>query len=219
VTDTPPWTAAPLVALDLEGTGAQDREREAILEIAVVPVAAGRPVPSSAYTSLINPGRPIPRRPWISPGLTDAVLADAPPLSEVEPHLAELLDGCWIVGHNVMVDWRLLHRRCPSVRPAGLIDTLRLARAAQPGIRGGMGLSALLERHGLTEHVTAAVPDGQPHRALWDTVAAAVLLSRLVADRWPASPPTLSELAHLASLPFDAAPAVTANDPQPDTLF
>ena len=37
------WSAAPLVALDLEGSGAQDRDDEAILEIAIVPIAGGQP--------------------------------------------------------------------------------------------------------------------------------------------------------------------------------
>ena len=82
-----PWTQAPLVALDLEGTGAQDRDDEGILEIALVPITAGRPSLDEAYTTLINPGRPIPRRPWISPGLTDATLATAPPLSDIAPEL------------------------------------------------------------------------------------------------------------------------------------
>jgi hypothetical protein len=40
----------PLAALDLEGSGAQDHEDEAILEIAVVPPAAGQP-PSPVKTS------------------------------------------------------------------------------------------------------------------------------------------------------------------------
>ena len=35
------WTGASLAALDLEGSGAQDHEDEAILEIAVVPLATG----------------------------------------------------------------------------------------------------------------------------------------------------------------------------------
>lgn len=77
-TSTGEWTTAPLVALDLEGSGAQDGDNEAILEIAVVPITAGQPDTTSAYTTLINPGRTIPRRPWISPGLTTAVLATAP---------------------------------------------------------------------------------------------------------------------------------------------
>ena len=127
-----PWTQAPLVALDLEGTGAQDRDDEAILEIALVPITAGRPAPNEAYTTLINPGRSIPRRPWISPGLTDATLATAPPLSDVEPELTWRLSGKILVGHNVSVDWRLLQRRCPAIQPAGLIDTLRLARHVHP---------------------------------------------------------------------------------------
>ena len=40
------WHAAFVVALDLEGSGAQDRDREAILEIALMPLAACR-APSS----------------------------------------------------------------------------------------------------------------------------------------------------------------------------
>ena len=66
------------MALDLEGSGAQDHDDEAILEIAIVPIIGGRPDTPAAYTTLINPGRTIPRRPWISPGLTTAVLATAP---------------------------------------------------------------------------------------------------------------------------------------------
>jgi DNA polymerase III subunit epsilon len=49
------WTAASLVVLDLEGSGAQDHEDEAILEIAVVPITAGQPDVPAAYPTLINP--------------------------------------------------------------------------------------------------------------------------------------------------------------------
>ena len=117
-----------LVALDLEGSGAQDHDQEAILEIALIPLRDRQPDMSDAYSTLIKPGRPIPQRPWISPGLTDDVLATAPPLADIEPRLAQLINGKHIVGHNIGVDWRLLHRRCPDLAPTGLIDTLRLAR-------------------------------------------------------------------------------------------
>src|SRR5689334_3064339 len=72
-----PWTHAPLVVIDLEGTGAQDGDAEAILEIAAVRLLNGRPDTGTAYTTLINPERPVPARPWISPGLTADVLATA----------------------------------------------------------------------------------------------------------------------------------------------
>ena len=80
------WINAPLVALDLEGSGAQDRDDEAILEIAIVPIRDGQPFLARHYTTLINPGRPIPRRPWISPGLTSKVLATAPTLPRSPPN-------------------------------------------------------------------------------------------------------------------------------------
>jgi DNA polymerase-3 subunit epsilon len=115
-------------ALDLEGSGAQDRDDEAILEIAVICIISGQPSQDGSYTTLINPGRPIPHRPWISPGLTTQTLTGAPPLSDVTPTLTARLNGKVIVGHNVGVDWRLLHRKCPEIQPEALIDTLRLAR-------------------------------------------------------------------------------------------
>ncbi|GAA3273585.1 hypothetical protein GCM10020218_018480 [Dactylosporangium vinaceum] len=80
---TRPWRAAPLVAVDLEGAGAQDRDNEAILEVAAIRLVDGVPDTTTAYTTLVNPGRPVPQRPWISPGLTDQMLAEAPPLSQI----------------------------------------------------------------------------------------------------------------------------------------
>jgi DNA polymerase-3 subunit epsilon/exodeoxyribonuclease X len=195
-----PWTDAPLVALDLEGTGAQDREDERILEIAVVPIAGGRPSLPDAYTTLLNPGQLIQQRPWISPGLTNAALADAPPLANVEPELARRLDGRLITGHNITVDWRLLHRCCPTVRPAGLIDTLRLARHIHPG-DNRKSLISLLERHGLTEEVTRCAPSSQPHRAMWDTLGVALLLPTLIEHLDASHALPLTELQRLAGIP------------------
>jgi DNA polymerase-3 subunit epsilon len=193
-----PWTDAPLVALDLEGTGAQDHDDEAILEIALVPITAGRPSLTDAYTTLINPGRPIQHRPWISPGLTNTTLASAPRLSDVAPELAQRIRGKVLVGHNVAVDWRLLHRRCPTIQPAGLIDTLRLARHIHGGAR--KSLSALLEHYTLTEQVTRLAQNSQPHRALWDTTGAALLLTALIRDLPNAGSLTFTELHHVSGL-------------------
>ncbi|GAA3844083.1 hypothetical protein GCM10022226_78960 [Sphaerisporangium flaviroseum] len=176
-----PWTAAPLVAFDLEGTGGQDRENEAILEVGVVPLEVGRPDMAGGYHSLVNPGRRIPRRPWISPGLTDDTLAAAPPVDVVAPQLAARLDRGYIVGHNIGVDWRLLSARCPGIRPAALIDTLKLARLVGRGT-SGRSLTVLLDHYRLTEEVTRLTSGGQPHRALWDATGAALLLAALIGD-------------------------------------
>lgn len=203
-----PWYQAPLVALDLEGSGAQDRDQEAILEIAAVPITNGQPDMDNAYCTLVNPGRPIPKRPWISPGLTNHTLRDAPTLDAVEPALAARLNGRYLVGHNLAVDWRLLHRRCPTIQPVGWIDTFRLARHL--GTATSNGLAQLATAHDLTAKIDTLAAGSQPHRALWDTVAAAVLLLTLIHQRWPA-PPTLDDLTNLAGIPFDR-PATRASD-------
>jgi DNA polymerase-3 subunit epsilon len=194
---TAPWASAPLTALDLEGSGAQDREDEAILEIAVIPLAIGLPDMSAAYCTLINPGRPIPKRPWISPGLTTTLLADAPEPGEVEPELARRINGRIIVGHNIGVDWRLLHRRYPRITPAALVDTLRLARHLKLG--GKNSLSALIAQVGIAAQVEQLALASQPHRALWDTTATALLLPALINAGWPAGI-TLGELLDIAQL-------------------
>jgi DNA polymerase III epsilon subunit-like protein len=211
-----PWATAPLTVLDLEGSGAQDREEEAILEIAVVPLAMGLPDISTAYCTLINPGRSIPKRPWISPGLTTEALATAPDPAAVERELAQRINGRIIVGHNVGVDWRLLHRRYPRITPAGLIDTLRLARHLKLG--GKNSLSALTTQTGIAAQVEQLAPGSQPHRALWDTTATALLLATLISIGWPAGL-TIGELRDIAEFdmtqPGDTAPTCQ----EQDTLF
>jgi DNA polymerase-3 subunit epsilon/exodeoxyribonuclease X len=191
------WADASLVALDLEGSGAQDHEDEAILEIAVVPLTAGQPDTAAAYATLINPGRHIPRRPWISPSLTNAALASAPFPAEVEPELARRVNGSILVGHNIGVDWRLLHRRHPAITPAALIDTLRLARHLKLGAKNS--LSALTAQFGLTAEIERLAAGSQPHRAPWDTIGAALLLPALIARAWPAGA-TLTELLGIAAI-------------------
>ena len=210
------WRTAPLVALDLEGSGAQDHENEAILEIAVVPLTGGQPDVTAAWTTLVNPGRTIPRRPWISPGLTTAVLAAAPAPGDIEPELARRLNGHIIVGHNVGVDWRLLHRRYPAIAPAGLLDTLRLARHLKLGSKNS--LSALIDQLELTAHVEHLAAGSQPHRALWDTVATALLLPSLAARRWP-SGASLAKIAEVAAADLSSGPPRPAGEAGQQTLF
>jgi DNA polymerase III subunit epsilon len=196
------WRDAALVGLDLEGSGAQDRDAEVILEIATVPIVAGQPAVGDAYCTLVNPGRTVAARPWISPGLTNAALADAPDLATVDAQLAARINGWVLVGHNVSVDWRLLHRRCPTLAPSGLLDTWKLARHVQAG--GSMALGALVDHQGLTDAVTGYAVGSQPHRALWDTVAAALLLAALV-DQLGRPDPSIGELLMIAGVPLEPA--------------
>ena len=75
------------------------------------------------------------------------------------------LSGKILVGHNVPVDWRLLRRRCPSIQPAGLIDTLRLARHLHPGLRQ-KSLGALIEHYNSTTKSPDRTEQPAPSRSM-----------------------------------------------------
>lgn len=204
------WGSANLVAVDLEGSGPQDPHGESILEIALVPIRAGTPDLDRAYTTLINPERRIRRGPWISPGLTNNALAVAPTLPTVIPKITEMVTGAVLVGHNVTVDWRLIHAHVPAAQPAALLDTLRLAKARRPDLKKGHSLGAWIERLDLADTITAAAPDSQPHRALWDTIAAAELLRTLMRDT-PPHQHSLTALLAIAGQPLTGKPEPTPN--------
>ena len=63
------------------------------------------------------------------------------------------------------------------------IDTLKLAREAWPGL-ASYALESLVETLQLKERIEMLVPDRSAHDALYDAVAAAVLLERLCNDGW-----------------------------------
>lgn len=206
------WKDATLVVLDLEGSGAQDRDSEVILEIAVVPMAAGRPSMPDAYTTVINPGRPVLRRPWISPGLSGRALASAPALGEIARELSRRMSGAFVVGHNIGVDWRLLTRRCPGITAGGLLDTLRLARHTRPDLKS-RSLTALLDHYQLTNTVTELAPETRPHRALWDATGAALLLAALINELpAPSAGLPLQHLLQIAGSPTTSDPPSVVPD-------
>lgn len=193
-----PWRhAATLVAVAVEGSGEQHHDDELILEVAAVRLANGSPAVGTSYSTLINPQRQIRRGNGIASGLTDQALAMAPPLGQVAPSLLSLLDGAILVGHNVGVDWRLLHRYMPALRVDGLIDTLTLTRRLLLRPEEAE-LTAALDAFGITGRVNAVVPAAQPHRALWDAAGAALLLEVLVGRSWQREP-SLGELLTAAA--------------------
>ncbi|MFD9950246.1 3'-5' exonuclease [Nonomuraea sp. NPDC059023] len=196
-----PWTTAPLVALDLEGTGGQDRDHEQILEIAIVPLDDGSPDLTAAWDSTINPGRIVAPRPWIARELTGDILFTAPSLDDIRAEIVGRLKQRIIVGHNIGVDWRLLHRLVPEAQPAALLDTARLYRHFHPASQR-WNLVRLLEKYALNAQVAQLVPKGSPHRALWDAVGAALLLPSLIEDLPGTASLTLEELTAVAGVPL-----------------
>ncbi|MBE9474963.1 MAG: 3'-5' exonuclease, partial [Chloroflexi bacterium] len=146
-----------LVALDIETTGL-DPKRDAIMEIGAVRFN-GRRV-EEEWSTLVNPGRAVP--PFISQltGITNQMVAHAPPFSDVSAELADFVGEARIIGHNVSFDLSFLRRqRLFSYNDA--IDTYEMASVLMPNA-SRYGLAALSR--------LLMVPLRATHRALDDAL-------------------------------------------------
>jgi DNA polymerase III epsilon subunit-like protein len=191
-----------LLVVDVEGNGANPPD---LVEVAAIPIVDGRPVPESAKTTLVRPPQPITAFATGVHHLTNTDVAHAPTWTSIAPYVQADLDGAWIAAHNASVDYNVLRRHLPTWEPAGVIDTLRLARATHPtGTRHG--LDALLAHIGAD---TTSIP-GRRHRAGFDAHATALLLLDLAAHH-----PTWNALVAVAVPPgMPGSPTPRRNEEQ-----
>ena len=160
---------APYVVFDLETTGSSAR-RGGITELGALKLLRGQVV--DRFSTLVNPGRPI--EPFVVrlTGITDRMVAEAPPVSEVMPRFEEFIEGSVLVGHNVHFDCSFVTAAREGVPlPNPVLDTLRLARCLMPGLKR-YRLSSLVSHFG--------VRDMPNHRALSDAAATAGVFLRLL---------------------------------------
>lgn len=179
--------------IDLETTGG-NRTEDAITEVGAVKVRGGEFI--GTFQTLVNPGRAIPPRVALLTGLTDAVVAAAPPIGAVLPSLLQFLGDAVIVGHNVGFDLAFLRRaldqggRPPLDGP--VVDTVALARRLVRDEVPDCRLGTLASRLRL---------DHRPsHRALDDALATVDLLHLLIERASGLGVTGLDDLVALASL-------------------
>ena len=159
--------------VDVETTGG-DPSRHRVIEVAVVALDDGAIV--DEWSTLIDPGCPIPPTITGLTGIDDAMVAGAPAFATIRDELHERLDGRVFVAHNVRFDFGFLRnelQRAGIVLRAPQLCTVRLSRALYPGHRGH-GLDALIARFALS-------CDGR-HRALGDVHATIGFLRAALAD-------------------------------------
>ena len=159
--------------VDVETTGGSPDRGHRITEIAVVEVRDGSI--SGEFQSLVNPGRPIPRRISELTGITNEMAAGAPFFDEVAYELFDRLDGRVFVAHNAPFDWRFVSYQLAdslgSVPQGPRLCTLQLARRLAPELVR-RNLDALAFHFG--------VPIHSRHRAHGDAMATARVLLRLL---------------------------------------
>lgn len=152
---TPPGK---LIFIDLETTGAS-AATDRITEIGLIEVGAGS---VDRWSSLVNPGIPIP--PFIQQltGIDDAMVRDAPPFAKLREALLERLTGSIFIAHNARFDHGFLRNAFAESGDSlqcEVVCTVKLSRHLFPG-ESKHNLDTLIERHQLRT--------GERHRALAD---------------------------------------------------
>lgn len=159
--------APSLAFVDLETTGTRPAA-DRITEVGIVRVdadARGGPARVHEWSSLVDPGVPIPAVIQALTGITDAMVAGAPTFSAIAADIEERLADCVFVAHNARFDHGFLKHAFARIgRPfsARPLCTVRLSRRLFPGVHGH-SLDAVVARHCLT------IADR--HRALGDARA------------------------------------------------
>lgn len=122
------------VVFDLETTGVSCRFDE-VVEISAIKAAGGQVV--DEFSTLVNPGRPIPCGASAVNGITDDMVEGSPFFEQALTDFLEFAGDAVLVGHNIHTfDMKFLYRDAERFwgKTVGndYIDTLQLARAYLP---------------------------------------------------------------------------------------
>ncbi|MCJ0765657.1 3'-5' exonuclease [Variovorax terrae] len=191
-----------IAVIDFETTGLSPALGDRATEIAIVLVEEGRVV--DRYQSLMNAGVRISAFIEAYTGISNAMVAAAPPAAQVMAEASRFVGRTPMAAHNASFDRRfwaaeLERLGLPAAQPFAC--TLLLSRRLYPQA-ASYKLGALAALHALP----AA---GRAHRALADAEVAAALLERIQSDlrqRFGAPQPRHELLMALQACPRHAVP-------------
>jgi ATP-dependent DNA helicase DinG len=177
--------------LDVETTGL-DPHRDRIIEVAVM-IARG-PEVVGRYSSLVDPGRPVPHDTTLLTGIDDAMLAGAPSVDEVVREVAAFVGSPDVVAHHASFDRAFMSdaaARAGVTLSCRWLDSLELARIALPRLRSHR-LRDLADAFGITEPFHRAAGDVEAMFHIWRIALAGLadLPIELVAELAALSPST-----------------------------
>lgn len=157
--------------LDVETTGLSPRSNR-VTEVALIQLWGTRDI--ARWSSLVNPGCAIPSYISRLTGISDGLVADAPPFAELADAIAEIVGDSVLVAHNAPFDRGFL---CAEFRRAGRtplanywLDTVSMARRLLPHLPNcKLGTVARC----------LDIPAGNRHRAMPDAVITARVFGKL----------------------------------------
>ncbi|MGJ0483494.1 MAG: exonuclease domain-containing protein [Methylomicrobium sp.] len=195
----------PLAFVDLETTGAsatQDR----ITEIGIVLVDEHG---VREWSQLIHPQARIPGFIEQLTGITNAMVANAPPFANVAAEVERLLQGRLFIAHNARFDYGFLKNefKCLGLPfQLSVLCTVKLSRKLFPEYRHH-NLDSLIERHNLkAKERHRALADAQLIHQFWMQISEQFSPSLLQE--------TVQQLVHRSSLPSHLDPQLVHELPE-----
>ncbi|MBI5108144.1 MAG: ethanolamine utilization protein [Rhodocyclales bacterium] len=181
-----------LAFVDLETTGAT-ATADRITEIGIIEVDQDG---VREWSTLVNPGTPISSFIESLTGISNAMVANAPPFEQVAAEVLERLSGRLFIAHNARFDYGFLKNEFERVGVdfrATVLCTVKLSRKLFPQ-HARHNLDSLVARHGLVV--------SERHRALGDARLIHQFWQQLRADIAPDMlEATVAKLTARPSLP------------------
>lgn len=177
-----------VVVLDFETTGLSPDYGDRAIEIGAVLIENNRI--TERFSRLMNPGKQVSRFIEEYTGITNAMLAKAPPVDEVMHEFSAFMANHPLVAHNASFDRRFLDaelRRIGCQRSQEMACSLLVSRRVYPDAPGH-SLESLVRYKELPN-------DGVHHRALADAEMTGYLWTGIVRD--------LKSSYDLAQVPFE----------------
>ena len=191
-----------IAVIDFETTGISPAMGDRATEVAIVMMEGERVV--DRFQSLMNAGVRIPAFITQLTGITNAMVATAPPAATVMSEARRFVGDAPMVAHNAAFDrkfWMDELARAGLDAPQAFACTVRLSRRLYPQAPSHK-LGTLADYHRLPR-------TGQAHRALADAEMAAALLARIQTDlraSYRVAEPTHALLMALQTWPRAAVP-------------
>ena len=164
-----------IAVIDFETTGLSPTQGDRATEVAIVMVEDGEVV--GRFQSLMNAGVRISAFIESFTGISNAMVACAPPAADVMVQASRFVGDAPMVAHNASFDrryWTAELARAGLPAPQPFACTLLLSRRLYPEAPSHR-LGAMAAFHRLPS-------SGRAHRALADAEVAAALLARIQAD-------------------------------------
>lgn len=199
------------IAFDLETTGTVAGVNQ-IIEIGAVKFINGEP--AALFSTLVDPGVPIPPGASAVNGISNDMVAGKPKVDTLLESLTEFCGDMPMVAHNANFDAQFLiadFKKHEFPTPRGVIlDTLSISRKVIPGL-------ANYRLGTLTQHLKIAT--GTFHRAEDDATACGRLFQELCAKvSVGGQSPALANLITLTGKPAQFFPVIERQPKQLDLL-